>query len=318
MRVRAAQRSPADRRTTSERPAQPHPALTPRAAPALPAARPQPRPRLPAGRCWLPTSWRWSASALVSLAAADEGVTLAVALYALIFAGSGRPRRPVRPRPRSCSAGACSRRSPRSSSWPAWPRSDSGCSQDLAWSADVGAGPAGLLWLLSGATVIRWARLVRARNDLGRVLPAERCLVIGGEAEAETLATRLTSSSTPQRRGGAAAAARRVDGPRAGALARTRRPRSRTSVEKHRVERVIVAPGARRTSDDDVLDADPRRWRRPACASASCPRLLDIVGAPRMAARRRGRDQALLGVPPYGLSRSGRVRQAHRSTSSWP
>ena len=77
---------PADRRTTSERPAQPH--LLSRLE--LPRPFPQ-RDRsatAPSGRPLLVADLvALAASALVSLAAADEGVTLAVALYALIFAG---------------------------------------------------------------------------------------------------------------------------------------------------------------------------------------------------------------------------------------
>ena len=286
--------------TTSERPAQPHllsRLQLPRPFPQRDRSRDRAFRRSLLGADLVALV----GSALVALAAADEGVTLAVALYALIFAGlaglSG-----LYDRDRLVLSRSVLEEIPSIVQLAGVAALGFWLLEDLAWSADVGAGPVGLLWALSGATVILGRVLVR--TTLARVLPPERCLVIGGEDEAETLATRLSSS-------------RRLNAEVVLRLPLTREGREQERwlvrgssledlVEKNGVERVIVAPGPH-DEGDDVLDT-VRKLEAAGMRVSVVPRLMDIVG-PSMQLDdvdgiRRGRGS----VRSQPLCR---VRQAH-------
>ncbi len=234
-------------------------------------------------------------SALVALAAADEGVTLAVALYALIFAGlTGLAG--LYDRDRLVLSRSVLDEVPSIVQLASVAALGFWLLEDLAWSTDVGAGPVGLLWVISSVTVILGRALVR--TALGRVLPAERCLVIGGDDEAETLATRLASSG-------------RLNAEVVLRLPLTREGREQERwlvrgssledlVEKNGVERVIVAPGPQDDSDD-VQDT-VRKLEAAGMRVSLVPHLMDIVGPSMQLDDVDG--IRLVGVAPYGLSRT--------------
>jgi exopolysaccharide biosynthesis polyprenyl glycosylphosphotransferase len=235
-----------------------------------------------------------AASALVALAAAGERVTLALALYLLVFAGLATlaglydrdglviSRDVLEEVPSLVQLSGIAALS-------LW------LLEDLAWSTDLGGGPVALLWALSAVGLV--IGRVAARAALRRLLQPERCLVIGDDPEAELLTNRLASS-------------RRLNAEVVLHLPLSQEGRGQERwlvrgssledlVAKNAVERVIVAPGAE-GSGDAVLDV-VRKLEAAGMRVSVVPRLLDVVGPSMQLDDLDG--IRLVGVAPYGLSR---------------
>jgi len=168
---------------------------------------------------------------------------------------------------------------------------------DPLWGSWLGPGHVALLWML----VVLGTALSRllVRGVLRRTLSVERCLVLGSESVADTLGQRLDSSRTTN----ATVVMRlpllleRSEDPRGKLVARSGLERV---LRDHEVERVIVAPDVG-DDDEDVLAAI-RRLESVGVRISVAPRMLEVVGASMALDDVDG--IALLGLPPYGLSRS--------------
>jgi exopolysaccharide biosynthesis polyprenyl glycosylphosphotransferase len=175
---------------------------------------------------------------------------------------------------------------------------------DPLWGSYMGPGHVALSWLLIGAGTT-FSRLV-VRVVLRRRLAPERCLVLGSDAIADSLAQRIASSRTLN-----AEVVMRLPllleqstDPRGQLL---RRENLDKLLTENDVERVIVAPDVG-DADDEVLQAI-RRLESVGVRISVAPSMLEVVGASMALDDVDG--IALLGMTPYGLSRSSaRIKRA--------
>ncbi len=168
---------------------------------------------------------------------------------------------------------------------------------DPLWTSYMGPSHVALCWLLVAAGAVLSRLVVRA--ILQRTLPAERCLVLGSEVVAGSLNQRLNSSRTLN-----AEVVMRLPlllehstDPRGQLL---RRDNLDKLLTEQNVERVIVAPDVG-DGDDEVLQAI-RRLESVGVRISLAPSMLEVVGASMVLDDVDG--IALLGMAPYGLSRS--------------
>ena len=150
------------------------------------------------------------------------------------------------------------------------------------------------LWLTTFLAIT--AGRMAARSLAGRVLPVERCLVIGESGQAERIREKLASST--------AQAAVIATLPLAGDdVKRVDEPESiRRLVDELHLQRIIIAP----TTADAGCVAELIRVAKAAGVQVSVlPRMLEVVGS---AVELEDVDGlTILGVRPFGLSRSSRL-----------
>lgn len=150
------------------------------------------------------------------------------------------------------------------------------------------------LWLTTFLAIM--AGRMAARSLAGRVLPVERCLVIGEPHQAKRIRDKLASSS--------AQAAVIATLPLAGGdVKRVDEPESiRRLVDELHLQRIIIAP----TTADAGCVAELIRVAKAAGVQVSVlPRMLEVVGS---AVELEDVDGlTILGVRPFGLSRSSRL-----------
>ena len=166
--------------------------------------------------------------------------------------------------------------------------------QSLLIGGTLGGDHVAALWLATFLTIM--AGRMAARSLAGRVLPVERCLVIGERHQAERIREKLATS--------AAQAAVVATLPLAGDnVKRVDEPESiRHIVHELHLQRIIIAP----TTADAGCVAELIRVAKAAGVQVSVlPRMLEVVGS---AVELEDVDGlTMLGVRPFGLSRSSRL-----------
>ena len=155
------------------------------------------------------------------------------------------------------------------------------------------SGQVAVLWLVAFALVIAGRNLARAL--VRRVVPAERCLVMGDVEQARRISDKLTASKASAVIVGCLPLDQHVDGLWGPAAIRH-------LFDEMDATRMIIAPAA--AKEERV--AEVIRMTRAAGLNISVlPRILEVVGSGVSFDDVDG--MTMLGVRPFGLSRSGRA-----------
>lgn len=166
--------------------------------------------------------------------------------------------------------------------------------QPLILDGHLGPGEIGALWFTSFLAIM--SGRVSARYLAGRTSAIERCLVIGDPGMALRIRDKLVSSRAP-----AVVAATLSLG--ANEIDRLEGPEGvRRIVEELKVDRIIIAPAA---SEPAGITELIRLAKSAGVQVSLLPRMLEVVGS---AVEFEDVDgMTMLGVRPFGLSRSSRL-----------
>jgi exopolysaccharide biosynthesis polyprenyl glycosylphosphotransferase len=166
--------------------------------------------------------------------------------------------------------------------------------QSVAVQGSLGGAQIAALWAVTLLAVAGGRTLARFAG--GRVMPVERCLVIGARARAERIREKLASSGART----TVVATFPLEGADDGAYLDEHS--MRRIVGELRVHRIVIAP----TTTDSHEIVDLIRVAKSAGAQVSVlPRMLEVVGS---AVEFEDVDgMTLMGVRPFGLPRSSRA-----------